>query len=229
VKKERRGLPPSAGKTALAAPMAVPLLAAALLAMAAAPAAAQLGRKSWEFFPHVGAFFPGDPDFLEEVPGFDGFDPGVLWGIYATYHYTDHVGVELGFSKATANGPENDAVFPIPGEPGPPLGIGDVGFDFWELNGFVNSGALKTLQLFATGGVGLVNYDPEGGGGVTRLLLNGGAGVRYYAWKNIALRGELKDFVFLDARRSDYTTSGGGPTEDSLHNLGFFAGLTFNF
>jgi hypothetical protein len=217
---------------AAAAPSATALpLAFALLLAASAPASAQLGRKSWEFFPHVGALAPGRPDALPAAAG--DLDPGVLWGFYATYHYTDHVGVELGFSKATANGPE--------AEEGP---LGDVGLDFWELNGFVNSGALRILQLFATGGVGLVNYDPEAAGGPTRLLLNGGLGIRWYSWKNIAVRLEVKDFVFPGAEAADYTGPGGvscpapcpspapGPVEtdgETVHNLGALAGLTFNF
>ena len=220
------------------------LLAIALLVCGALSAQAQLGRKSWEFHPHIGVFLPSVAEFLENVQGFDGFDPGVLWGIYATYHYTDHVGVELGFSKATANGPEPDTFLFSPDSPAS-LRVGDVGFDFWELNGFVNSGALAPVQVFATAGGGLVNYDPEHGGGVTRLLLDGGIGVRYYAWKNIALRGEVKDFVFVGAEPADFGTpecpvepAGEGgfcepgdspPGEDTLHNIGFFAGLTFNF
>jgi hypothetical protein len=202
------------------------------------PAEAQLGQKSWEFFPHIGAFLPSDPDFLKGQAGFESFDPGTLWGIYMTYHYTDYVGVELGFSKTTAN---HDSHV-LPGD----IGVGDVGMDFWEVNGFLNSGALKTLQLFATAGGGLVNFDPEHGDGVTRLLLDGGVGARWYAWKNIALRAEVKDFFFPKAKRGDYTgradvvvpvdlsgagsesVSGPGP-DDNLHNVGFFAGLTFNF
>jgi hypothetical protein len=111
--------------------------------------------------------------------------------------------------------------------------------DFWELNGFLNSGALRRFQLFATAGGGLVNYDPENGDGVTRLLLDGGVGFRYYAWKNIALRVEVKDFFFPGAKLSDFTGTpecsiegcgaiGPGP-EDDVNNLGAFAGLTFNF
>ncbi|MBA2565804.1 MAG: outer membrane beta-barrel protein [Gemmatimonadetes bacterium] len=219
-------------------------LACLLLAGATAPASAQLGRKSWELYPHVGAFLPSDPGFLDLAGEFVGFDPGVLWGIYWTYHYTDHVGVELGFSKATANGPEDDdPLFRLPSEGErasaqrlaglsgePDLVAGDVGFDLWELNAFVNSGALKRFQLFASGGAGLVNFDPEFGGGVTRLQLGLGAGARYYAWKNIALRAEVKDFQFVGAARSDYAAgaeAGGG--DEFLHNVGFFAGLAFNF
>ena len=213
--------------------MLATLLAAGLSASVAGPSAAQLGRKSWEFYPHVGVLLPGRPDFLtgvEEDP-----NPGTLWGIAATYHYTDYVGVELGFSKGTANGPEGD------NSPEADV-LQDVSFDFWELNGFVNSGALKPLQLFATAGGGLVNYDPEGEEAPTRLLLNGGVGVRYYAWRNIALRGELKDFVFVEAERGDYTKEPqtfacptglcilpGPPDAETVHNIGFFAGLTFNF
>lgn len=209
------------------------LLALVLACGASASAAGQLGRKSWEFYPHVGPFLPGDPEFLEAIDGFDGLDPGVLWGIYATYHYTDHVGVELGFSKGTANGPEGV-------DPGSSagLGIGDVGLDLWELNGFVSSGALNRLQLFATAGAGLVNFDPDAGGGATRLLLDGGVGVRYFSWKNIALRAEVKDFAFPGAERSDYARGGGfcpggslceGDFEDTIHNVGILAGVTFNF
>jgi hypothetical protein len=148
-----------------------------------------------------------------------------------TYHYSDYVGIELGFSKATAN--HDDAVIPID------TPIGDVGMDFWELNGFLNSGALRRFQVFATAGGGLVNYDPENGNGVTRLLVDGGVGFRYYAWKNIAVRVEVKDFFFPGAKRADFTgtplcsiegcrPSGPGP-EDDVNNLGAFAGLTFNF
>ncbi len=217
-------------------------LLALLLVLGPAPATAQLGRKSWEFFPHVGVLLPGDPEFID-VPGFDDLlDPGTLWGFHATYHYSDHVGVEMGFSKGTANGPENDFATgaSIDGVGGGPAGVfrlRDVGFDFWELNGFLNSNALSRTQLFATAGGGLVNYDPEGGGGVTRLLLDAGLGVRYYAWKNIAVRGEVKDYVFPGAERADYgfrclagdcegfETDG----DDTVHNIGVFAGLTFNF
>jgi outer membrane beta-barrel protein len=211
---------------------AVFLVAVLLSTGAGAPAAAQLGRKSWEFHPHIGAFAPADH---EGLTAFEELDPGVLWGLYATYHYTDHVGVELGFSKATANGPEQREELPF--------GVADVGFDFWEVNAFVNSGALATVQLFATAGGGLVNYDPEDGEGPTRLLLDGGVGVRWYKWKNIALRGEVRDFVFVDARQADYLGSpiarpcpGEGSCiertlgpRDTLHNVGVFAGLSFNF
>jgi outer membrane beta-barrel protein len=210
------------------------VLAALAIATGAPPAAAQLGRKSWEFFPHIGVFFPGDPDALKDEAGFQGFDPGTLWGIYMTYHYSDYVGVEMGFSKATSN--HDDAQVEIDGALTP---IGDVGMDFWELNGFLNSGALRRFQLFATAGGGLVNYDPENGDGVTRLLLDGGVGFRYYAWKNIALRVEVKDFFFPGAKLADFTGTpecsiegcgaiGPGP-EDDVNNLGAFAGLTFNF
>jgi hypothetical protein len=202
-----------------------------LLGLIAVPSDAQLGRKSWEFYPHIGGFFPSDPDFLKDEPGFQGFDPGTLWGIYMTYHYTDHMGVELGFSKATSN--HDDDLLPAL-----PAGIGDVGMDFWELNGFINSDALAPFQVFATAGAGLVNYDPENGDGVTRLLLDGGVGFRYYAWKSIALRAEVKDFFFVGAKRADFTGTavciegcpllGPGP-DDDVHNIGGFAGLTFNF
>jgi hypothetical protein len=217
--------------------VAVPgLLCAASILLRPADAAAQLGRKSWEFFPHIGAFLPSDPDVISE--GVEGMDPGVLWGLYATYHYSDYVGVELGFSKATANGPEADEA--ASGDVAVP-GLGDVGFDFWEVNGFVNSGALNPVQFFATAGGGLVNYDPEDAGAPTRLLLNGGVGVRYYKWKNIALRAELKDFIFVRTRPSDYTGEHPGPgcpvevlcnfdnSKETIHNVGVFAGLTFNF
>jgi hypothetical protein len=212
------------------------LVAAGLLLLAPSPAAAQLGRKSWEFFPHVGVFVPSSPDAFEGVQGFQDFDPGLLWGFYATYHYTDWVGVEMGFSKATANHP--DALLVPPAGSGlEPVGVGDVSFDLWELSGFVNSGALNRLQVFASGGAGLVNYDPENAEGLTRLLLQGGAGVRYYAWKNIALRGEVRDYFFVDAAFSDYTgrpvagSEGEGPVgpKDDVHNFAAFAGLTFNF
>lgn len=198
---------------------ATALLTALLLAASGRDAAAQLGRKSWEFFPHVGVFLPGQPEFLPDE--LQELDPGVLWGIYATYHYSDHVGVELGFSKGTANGPEEEM----------PFTVGDVGFDFWELNGFVNSGALNRVQFFATAGGGLVNLDPEDGGGPTRLLLDGGVGVRYYAWKNIAIRGEVKDFFFPKVRQANYVGADPGSPgpEDEVHNIGVFAGITFNF
>lgn len=205
----------------------VPILglavAAILLLASATPAAAQLGRKSWELFPHVGAFLPSDPDFLPEGAAFEGFDPGVLWGVAWTYHYTDYVGVELGFTKATANGPESQTAEAV--------GLGDVGFDFWELNGFVNSGALKPVQVFAVAGGGLVNFDPEDGHGPTRLLLDAGVGVRWYKWKNVALRAEVRDYVFPDARRGDYTSVEGGPVgeRETVHNVGLFAGLSVNF
>ncbi len=205
-------------------------LASLLLLIWTGPTQAQLGRKSWEFYPHIGGFFPGDPDFLKDEAGFQGFDPGTLWGIYMTYHYSDYVGVELGFSKATAN--HDDGLLE-----GVPAAIGDVGMDFWELNGFLNSGALRRFQVFATAGGGLVNYDPENGDGVTRLLVDGGVGFRYYAWKNIALRAEVKDFFFPGAKRADFTGAAvcieGCPVhpgpEDDVNNIGAFAGLTFNF
>ena len=216
-----------------APPAAITVLVGTLLLLAirTPPLEAQLGRKSWEFYPHIGVFFPGDPDFLKDEAGFEGFDPGTLWGIYMTYHYSDHVGVELGFSKATSN--HDDGLLPFDRP------IGDVGMDFWELNGFLNSGALRRFQLFATAGGGLVNYDPENGDGVTRLLVDGGVGFRYYAWKNIAIRVEVKDFFFPGAKLADFTgtppcsiegcgTAGPGP-EDDVNNLGAFAGLTFNF
>jgi outer membrane beta-barrel protein len=221
------------------------VLAALLLLLSSrAPSAeAQLGRKSWEFYPHIGVFFPGDPDFLKDQTGFEGFDPGTLWGIYMTYHYSDYVGVELGFSKATAN--HDDGLLTVDTPDGDQTvlqadtPIGDVGMDFWELNGFLNSGALRRFQVFATAGGGLVNYDPENGDGVTRLLLDGGVGFRYYAWKNIAVRVEVKDFFFPGAKRADFTGEpacsiegcvpvGPGP-EDDVNNLGAFAGLSFNF
>lgn len=197
--------------------------AAAALLAAAPPASAQLGRKSWELFPHVGAFLPSDPDALADEAVFDGFDPGVLWGVAWTYHYTDHVGVELGFTKATANGPESAEA--------EGAGIGDVGFDFWELNGFVNSGALNPVQVYALAGTGLVNFDPEDGHGPTRLLLSAGAGVRWYKWKNLALRAEVRDYVFPDAKRGDYTSLEGEPLGEgeTVHNPAVFAGLSINF
>ena len=192
--------------------------ALALLLAVPRDAHAQLGRKSWEFFPHIGALFPTDPNFL--LDDVEAVDPGVLWGIYATYHYTDNVGIEMGFSKGTLNGPEDET-----------QELGDVGLDFWELNAFVNSGALDPVQFFATAGGGLVNYDPEDDPGPTRLLLDAGVGLRWYKWKNIALRLELKDFMFVGAERGDYT----GPSpaddeqEDSVHNFGAFAGFSLNF
>lgn len=227
-RRPRRGSGLSAARFGVA-------LAAALLAVGPSPAHAQLGRKSWEFFPHAGGFVPSDPEFLAEASGFEGLDAGVLWGFFATYHYSDHVGVELGFAKATANHPDALLVPPTGGVT--PVGIGDVSFDFWELNGFVNSHALGRFQVFATAGGGLVNFDPENAEGVTRLLLDGGIGMRYYAWKNIALRGEVRDFVFVDGALSDYTGNpepggtGEGPRgpEETVHNVGLLAGLTFNF
>ena len=216
------------------------LLACAMLAVGAgsSPAAAQLGRKSWEFFPHVGLFFPGEPELLAE-----GYDASFLWGFYATYHYTDYVGVELGYTSGSADAPR--AAIPsaagLLSTPAPTARLpADVDIDLWQLTGFVNSGALKPVQVFADAGVGLVTLEPEGGEGGTRVLVTAGAGVRWYAWKNVALRAEAKDFVALETEVADYTRPldvGCPPAascpapdaSDTVHNPGVFAGVSLNF
>lgn len=70
------------------------------------------------------------------------------------------------------------------------------------------------LVPYLAAGVGGIYFDPDGASSDEDLLVNYGAGVRYFLTENVALRGDVRHVISFD---------------DTHHNLLYTAGLTFFF
>lgn len=197
------------------------VVAAALLA------APQRASADWFLTPYIGGVFGGSADFGDFDDFDDEFERRVNFGASLGWMGNGIVGLEADFSW-TPNFFENT--------------FGDADFDFGDSNVTTLMGNLIVgapiggqrgpgLRPYASGGVGLMRSQVDGGGlfnDIDRndLGVNAGAGVHGFFGDNIGIRGDVRYFRSLEDDEPD------DDFDVSLSDFSFWratVGVTFRF
>lgn len=169
------------------------LLAAVLLAgLSSLPAHAQIQEGAWTLSPLVGGhLFDGDQNL----------ETSTTLGLGLGYNFTPNWALEGVLTHTEADADEPFAA--------------DTDITTYRLDGIYHFQPDQRLVPYLAAGIGGISSDPDTGRDRDHLLLNYGAGIKYFVLDHlIALRADIRHLM-------DF------PEPD--HNLQYTAGLTFQF
>jgi OOP family OmpA-OmpF porin len=119
-----------------------------------------------------------------------GYDDDMVWGGRFGYLYNKNLEAELTAAMVSSELDQTGR---------------DADLLQFQLDGLYNFSGLGNWVPYVAAGIGLANYDPEfDGGSENELLLDYGAGVRYFFTDNLAARLDLRHPIVIDEAESNF-------------------------